>query len=85
MHHNKLNFFLPELINFCFKGGSRNYIAVTKFGARWVDDKNCKLMFDKAKLKLFYFSIGNSTFRQVIGIPMCSHLAPFMADLFLLL
>ena len=38
-NHERLKFILRELMNFCFKGGLENYIAVRKFGARWVDDK----------------------------------------------
>ena len=92
LKHDKLRNVLLELINFCFKGGLGNYIAVTKFGTRWVDDKkNYKIVFDKTKLKLAinylldncYFTIGNSTFRRVIGIPMRSDPAPFMVNLFL--
>ena len=75
-------FFWRELINFCFKGGSGNSIAVTKFGARWVDyKKNSKIVFDKTNLKLAinflldncYFTVGNSTFRQLIGARLGSH------------
>ena len=30
-----------------------NYIAVTKFGAKWVDDKTiCQTVFSKASVKL---------------------------------
>ena len=56
---------------FCFKGDSGNYIVVTKFEVRWVNDKrNYKFVFKKAKLKFAinymldncYFTAGNSTF-----------------------
>ena len=76
----------------CFKGGSENYIAVTNFGARSVvDKKNCQVVFDKAKLKLATtylldnrcFTVWNSTFREMIGIPMGLDPVPFMANLFL--
>ena len=49
-------------------------------------------MFDKAKLKIainylldncYYFTVENSTFKQLIGITMGSHPAPFMATPFL--
>ena len=51
INHNKLRFVLRELINFCFDEDSGNYIAVTKFGARWVDDKkNYKIVYVKLKI-----------------------------------
>ena len=51
----------------------------------------CNITFDKSSLKLAinylldqcYFNVGNVIFRQVIGIPMGSDPAPFMANLFL--
>ena len=56
-----------------------------------VDKKNCQFVFDKAKLKLATtylldnrcFTVWNSTFREMIGIPMGLHPVPFMANLFL--
>ena len=39
-NHDKIKFALWELVTFCFRRGSKNYIAVTKFGARWIDKKN---------------------------------------------
>ena len=48
----ELKFVLCKLINFYVKGGSKSYIAVTKFRASWVDDKNFNIVFEKAKLKL---------------------------------
>ena len=38
-NHNKTKFTMRELINFCFKGGSGNHIAITRFGASWVEIK----------------------------------------------
>lgn len=84
-------FLLRELIDFCFKGVSRNYIAITKSEARQVDDKKSyMILFDKGTLKLTinylldncYFTVGNSTFRKIIRIPIGSDAAPFMANLF---
>ena len=69
-------------------------IAITKFGARWVDDKkNCKIVFDKVKLDLAinyildnsYFIVWNSTFKEVIVIAMGSDSTPLMANHFPLL
>ena len=90
--HAKLKNVLRELINFCFKGGDKKYIAITKFGATWTNNKHkYNVTFDKPSLKLAinylldncYFNLGNMSFRQVIGIPMGSDPAPFMANLFL--
>jgi len=90
--HDKLKSVMRELINFCFKGGENKYIAVNKFGARWVKEKNPNMtVFDKTSLKLAinflldncFFRVGNLIFRQVIGIPMGTDPAPFMANLFL--
>ena len=42
---------MGELINISCKGGEKQFIAVTKFGTTWNDDKNkFKIMFDKASL-----------------------------------
>ena len=90
--HDKLKNALREVINFGFKGGDKFYIGINKYGAKWVNDKSsCPVTFDKASLKLAinflldqcYFNVGNLIFRQVIGIPMGSDPAPFMANLFL--
>lgn len=52
INHIKLIFILRKLINFCFKGGSGNYIAITEFETRWVDDKiSYRFVFDKASNK----------------------------------
>ena len=34
--HGKLKNVLREIINFCFKGGDKKYIEITKYGAKWV-------------------------------------------------
>ena len=90
--HNKLLHVLNNLIDFCFNGGGKSFIAVDRYSAKWVDefDKK-KFMFTKASLKKSvkyilnncFFSFGNKIFQQVIGIPMGSDPAPFMANLFL--
>ena len=47
---------MSELISFCFKGGEKQFIAVTKFGAIWKDDKvKFNTTFDKVSLKLAIF------------------------------
>ena len=83
---------MNKLIDFCFDGGECKFIAVTKYGARWVKDRDSfEVWFDKAMLKKavsylldnFFFKVGNVIFRQIIGIPMGSDPAPFFANLFL--
>ena len=80
------------LIDFCFQGGLNKYICVNKFGAKWRNSyKGYTLWFDKDKLKdavrfilnNCYFTFGDALFRQIIGIPMGSDPAPFLANLFL--
>jgi len=83
---------MNEICDFCFQGGGNDLRSVSSSGARWVTKK------DKASLKftreLFkeglsylmdncFFTFGELIFRQVIGIPMGSDPAPFMANLFL--
>ena len=90
--HSKLINVLNELIDFCFKGWEDKKIVVTSFGAKWVTDASkYDLVFDKKMVKdalkylmsSCFFTIGNQLFKQVIGIPMGSDPAPFMANLFL--
>ena len=90
--HDKLNDVLNKLIDFCFDGGECKFIAINKYGAKWVQNKSsCNVCFDKLTLKKAvayllencYFTVGNALFRQLIGIPMGSDPAPFFANLFL--
>lgn len=90
--HDKLLSVLNSLIDFCFNGGSKKFISVTESGARWVDNASrCKLVFTREKVKeavayllsQCFFKMGESLFRQIIGIPMGSDPAPFFANLFL--
>ena len=90
--HNKLIFVLNNLIDFCFKGGTNKYVALSSSGAHWrnepSDDYIC---YNKEKVKSAvkylidncYFTLGGKLYRQSIGIPMGSDPAPFMANLFL--
>jgi len=90
--HDKLTDVLCKLVDFCFDGGTHEFIFCNDWGARWVSDPSSyDFVYDKAKMKLAirylmsncYFTFGNRTFRQVIGIPMGSDPAPFFANLFL--
>lgn len=89
--HEKLLEVMNELVDFCFRGGSHEQLSVSSYYARWVKNIRCGLSFTKTKFKEAlnylmgdcYFTFGNKIFRQVIGIPMGSDPAPFMANLFL--
>ena len=90
--HDKLTDVLCKLVDFCFDGGSHDFLFTNYWGARWVSDPNSyDFVYDKAKIKLAirylmrncYFSFDNRVFRQIIGIPMGFDPAPFFANLFL--
>ena len=90
--HDKLLDVMNELTDFCFTGGTHKLISVTSSGARWVTRKSkVGLTFDKNSFKdaikylmeNCFFTLGEKLFRQIIGIPMGSDPAPFMANLFL--
>ena len=55
---------MRELFNFCITERLENYIAATKLGSRWFNDKkNYNVVFDKTKLKLaMNYLIGNCYF-----------------------
>lgn len=83
---------MDELIDFRFQGGSHELLSVTSYGARWVSriDKksfkfNKELVKDAPKYLMSncYFTFGEKIFHQVIGIPMGSDPAPFIANLLL--
>ena len=93
--HHKLKEVLHEITDFCFNGCTNSKILILKNGARWSHDpkpdKEGQIRLSKKQVKdaisflldNCYFSVGNSIFKQVVGIPMGSDPAPFMANLFL--
>ena len=91
--HNKLLEVLNEIIDFSFKGGTRDKITVTSSGAYWTKETtNSKgTVYSKNSIKSAlkyildncFFEVGNLIFQQKIGIPMGSDPAPFFANLFL--
>ena len=90
--HESLLDVLNTLSDFCFKGGANDVISVSGTNARWVTKKSrAGLKFSKDQFKAAlsylmgncYFTFGVNIFRQIIGIPMGSDPAPFMANLFL--
>ena len=90
--HHKLKSVMSELINFCFNGGDKEYIGIYRGNGVWTNDQGkYNITFNKKNLKLAinylldncYFTLGSLCFRQIVGIPMGSDPAPFMANLFL--
>ena len=91
--HNKLFNELTSVIKFIFKGGSSSHIKINHLGiARWAKkltpsassyDKNSIITALKYILDNSQFKFGNKLFQQVIGIPMGSDPAPYLANLFL--
>ena len=89
--HDKFLLVLDEITDLCFSGGTKELISVTKSGARWVAKPSKGVMFTKDTFKKAvkylmdncFFTLGDHIFRQIIGIPMGSDPAPFMANLFL--
>jgi len=94
--HDKLKSVLNEITDFCFKGCINSKIWINKGVARWCHTPNSKTnshknLMDKDLFKksIAYlldncvFTVGNVLFKQVIGIPMGTDPAPFMANLFL--
>ena len=90
--HEKLLEVLNELIDFCFKGGTHDLIAITSRYARWTSKKkHLNVVFHKELIKEAinylmhncHFTFGKTLFKQIIGIPMGSDPAPYFANLFL--
>ena len=90
--HSKLVKVLHELVDFCFKGGNAEFIAVNQYRAYWTNQKKSSdaFTFSKASLKNAikylldncYFKLGNKIFKQVIGIPMGSDPLHFLQHFF---
>ena len=91
--HDKLYDRLGEVIELCFDGGDKSYLAMSqKNKAFWVTKKgNRKICLSKNTLKKAvkylldncFFTVGNIIMKQEIGVPMGIDPAPFWANLFL--
>ena len=90
--HNLLKGALCEIVDFCFKGGISKGVYVHNNEAFWrkpSKDSTDPYTMETIKSLLEYvidnafFQVGNKVFRQIIGIPMGSDPAPFIANLFL--
>ena len=88
--HNLLKEALFEIVDFVFKGGISNGVYVTKNGAIWRKPSGDFRMYSKLSIKTLlefisdnaYFQVGDKIFKQIIGIPVGSDPAPFIANLF---
>ena len=84
---------LCEIVDFAFKGGTRNVITISANGeASWSTRKKGNLYYFSNHLlkeaidfliRNSYFLFGNLVTQQIIGIPMGSDPAPFFANLYL--
>ena len=92
--HDKLKTQMTWIIDKAFTGMNKRYIKVNKFCARWSNKKAAKadvvFINSETLIKMIgwlidntYVRIGDKVFRQVIGIPMGTDCAPFLANLFL--
>ena len=88
--HEELKQILKMIVAKAFRGGTNQYISITKSGANWRKNaqENCfsreriYLMIDKIVDNSF-FKFGEQVVLQKIGIPMGIDPAPQMANLYL--
>ena len=90
--HKKLKERMAMVINQCFNGSGRRYIHIGRTTATWNRAKgnnnhswnaNDLISHVNYLIDNIYVVCGNTLFRQVIGIPMGTDCAPFLANLFL--
>ena len=90
--HRNLKEKLSWVISQCFNDGARKYIKINGNSAHWSKSRgNNNQCWDKDELikhvnwliANIYVVCGDSMFKQVIGIPMGTDCAPFLANLFL--
>ena len=88
--HHLLKDALYEIVDFCFKGGISNGVYVTDKESSWRQPSKDFRLYSKQSIKDIlsfvidnaFFQVGSKIFRQIIGIPMGSDPAPFIANLF---
>jgi len=90
--HRQLRKELRWIIKEAFKSSKYSFISVYKHDARWTNSpgKNTQHLDCNKVIRLMnwlldniYVTFGDQLFRQVIGIPMGTDCAPFLANLFL--
>ena len=92
--HDKLKQEISWVVEKAFKGMKKKYIKINKFCARWSNrndfhedvtyvDSETLIKMIEWLINNTYVVVGDKVFRQVIGIPMGTDCAPFLANLFL--
>lgn len=90
--HKSLKTQMTWVINQCFNASSRKFIKIDKHSASWTQSRGeNKVTWNKYQLihqikwliDNIYVFCGDCLFRQVIGIPMGTDCAPFLANLYL--
>jgi len=90
--HRKLKDQIAWVISECFNDESRKFIRIERNSARWSSSRGKDgYCWNKDELighvnwliSNIFVTCGNSMFKQVIGIPMGTDCAPFLANLFL--
>ena len=90
--HKSLKSQMVWVINQCFNESSRKFIKIEKNSANWTKTRGTHTVtWSKQQLicqvkyliQNIYVTCGDSLFRQVIGIPMGTDCAPFLANLYL--
>ena len=80
------------VINQCFNNDGRRYIHINGNNTRWkrargksndVWDSNTLINHINYLIDNIYVKCGDTLFQQIIGIPMGTDCAPFLANLFL--
>jgi hypothetical protein len=88
--HDDLKLKMTWVIDTAFFNDSKKYMFVSKYNTTWYKRKNT-LRVSKEKLIEYinylidniYITVGNNIFRQIIGIPMGTDCAPYLANLYL--
>ena len=90
--HNKLKSQIALVIKQAFESSKKSFISVYQNEARWTNAPrkktlhlNCREITNLMRWLIdnIYVSFGDCVFRQIIGIPMGTDCAPFLANLFL--
>jgi len=90
--HEKLKERMRLIINQCFNKDGRRFIQIDHSSANWSTTRgeasncwNAEEFINHVEYLIdnIYVVCGDSVFRQVIGIPMGTDCAPFLANLFL--
>jgi len=89
--HDKLKEKISQVVTKAYKGMNKKFIKVTTRSARWNNSKSkgsnidCNTLIQMIDWLIdnTFVTIGNSVFKQVIGIPMGTDCAPYLANLFL--